>query len=561
MDALEQRLPPFARPPKEAPVPASSIWNRPSVGARVVRGAGVATAAVVDASLGTVWSAQEFLRANKQIATLLEQDADLRHSVQQHMVSAAVDTPTHWRTALKNCNALLLRNRHDRHQQKVRRAIHGATTGVGGAAYGLGWGMQPTVLGLGHFAGYPAAVVTASTILLWVGAPLLSAAAVGVAVHEGVRLHRNHRGRSLFGKLLKNPVLGSVHEAGVHQLLVYRANQVRLHGAVKLGAMAGFAAGLPLLVVGFAPGVAVLAPAAVGAGWASYYLHGSLAYTPQLSTSELLMMRRRDLMNRIELAHSEYACLKALKQEKRLRYARGAQGPLAPVARVVGGVRRWVRTRAGGAVAYAPAHVTVARYLRAQQGAEETFIRNQVRLHAHTARKTSSDAQERAELALLDAMLHAADARRRAVALPPLAAGNAPREPADAARVAVAFAQHVERHGLDAHLLQAIRHDPRRAHLQRHAILLSHNATASLDLPRLRALCAPDSPLGASERAHLGSQIAALAERFLLTTHKLHARYARDQLLDYLGHRLHASTRADYPSAAAGVAPAAAAPA
>ena len=401
-----------------------------------------------------------------------------------------------------------------------------------------GWCLQPTVLGLGSFGGYPAALVSASTVLLWVGGPLLSVAAVGVAVHEGVRLHRNRRVRGLFSKVCKNPVIG--HEEQVHQLLTQRARQVRLHGGVKLASMLGLAVGAPLLIVGFAPGAAVLTPSGVGAGWASYYLHSHLTYKPQLQASELLQLRRRDLMNRIELAQSEYLCLKELKQEKRPLFPRGGQGPLGPLARAAGGVRRWAR----GPVEYEAQALTVGRYLRAQAAAEEIFITNQLQLHAHAAAKAPDDPQYLADLAHLDALLHTARTRLRAVVLP--AEGAEPDAPA----VAAAFAQHVEVHQLSEALLHSLKKDSTRPALEAHAILLSQDETASLDLPHLRALCAADSPLSTAERTELGGAVTGLAERFLLTRNKLNVRYLRDQLLDFLAFRLDASSRADYPHSA-----------
>jgi hypothetical protein len=524
-------------------VPAAAFLDPTPLQRAAQMGWQVSTAAV-DMTFGTHWAIGQHLqsssklrrihRDNRQIAQLLIGDSRL----------AQASTSTQ-RRVHKNAHAVLALNRHGHHAAHVRKYLYGDSVMVGGLPFGAGLTIGPQIGG-----GFSAALTAAAVPLLWIGAPVLSAAAVGVAIHEGMRYRRAGRlGRNV-GAIGFRMVMGN--ERAVQALLAARIRSKRVHASTKSVSLIGCAISAPLLVVGIIPGVAVVAPAATALTWAWYYHHNHLRYRPSLSASQRVMLGgKRDIINRIDLAHKARMSLKAVKEQKRLIYPRGGQAILGlrETAKSLAWIRRWW---SGVPKAYPTPHETVFKFLQALANHEVEFVRYQEALQRHALAKlyrSGRDAQDTAkrqgELANQNGALASwlADRTSESRVL------NRYDKTPDAGAVVQHFLVFLQRyHLLDNFTRNAILRNATVKHRFLDQGAMTQDKTSfHFDVAHLARLIDADMPDTSKSGQRLAREMCEIAERYLLKEEKKRLTFFERELLDVLAYRLDGHNHADYP--------------
>ncbi len=496
--------------------------------------------AAVDLTFGTHWAIGQRLKSSSEMRSIYTDNRKIAQLLQHDPLLAQASSTTQ-RCAHKNAQTVLALNRHGHYAARVRKNLYGDSVVVGGLPFGAGLTIGPQIGG-----GFSAAATAASVPLLWIGAPILAAAAVGVAVHEGVRYRRAVRLERSVEHLSHMPVMGN--EPAVQALLAARLRSKRVHAATKSVSLVGCAISAPLWGVGIIPGVAVVTPAAALLTWAWYYHHNHLRYRQSLSVEERIMLGgKHDIANRVDLAHQARLTLKGLKQQKRLIYPRGAQSILGlrETAKSIAWIRRWW---SGVPKSYPTPRETVFKFLQALSNHEVDFIRYQeIQQHHALAKLQRSGLDEeqgrrrQTELAQQGSALFSWLADRTAESR----VLNHYKTTPDASIVAQHFLVFLQRYRLlDRFTREAIlRHSTVKHHFLQLGVVVLDQKNFHFEMGQLAHLL--DAPLPSHAGPRLSDEICQIAEAYLFSHEKKRLTFFERELLDILAYRLDGRAHVD----------------
>ena len=502
-------------------------------------------AAAVDLTFGTHWAIGQHLRSSSKLRSIRHDNQHIAHLLTTDPMLAQASTVTQ-RSVRKNAHTVLALNRHGHRAARVRKYFYGDSVVVGGLPFGAGLTIGPQIGG-----GFSAALTAASVPLLWIGAPILSAAAIGVAVHEGLRYRRAVRLERNVDNLERGMVMGN--ERAVQALLAARIRSKRIHASTKAVSLVGCAISAPLLVVGVIPGVAVVTPAATALTWAWYYHHNRLRYRPSLGAAERVMLGgKRDIVNRIDFTHKARESLKAIKAQKRLLYPRGGQGILG--LRESAQSLAWVRRKWSGVpLTYPTPRDTVFKFLQDLCNHEVDFVRHQEALQRHEMAKVY-----RSGLAAEDAAKRQTELSQENLALASWLSDRTaecrllnhhPTAP-DAGTVAQHFLVFLQRYNLlddfarDAILCNtAIKH-----YFLGQGAVVQDKKSFHFEVAHLNQLMDAHASEPSEAGKRMAVEICEIAERYLLKDEKKRLTFFERELLDILAYRLDGHNHADYPT-------------
>ncbi len=559
LQSLRRRSPVSTRPSKletfinQRPPPAVDRFSVPAAAyvdltptqraARVGWQLGVAA---VDLTFGTHWAIAQRLKSSSKLRSLRQDNRLVTQLLATDplltQASAVAQRRVH-----KNAHTVLALNRHGHAAAQVRKYCYGDSVVAGGLPFGAGLTIGPQIGG-----GFSAALTAASVPLLWIGAPILAAAALGVAAHEAVRYRRAVRLEAHVERLGSMPVMGN--EGAVQSLLSARLRSKRIHAATKSVSLIGCAVSAPLLVVGIIPGVAVVTPAAAMLTWAWSYHHNHLRYRPSLSVEDRIMLGgKHDIINRVHLAHQTRSTLKSIKEQKRLLYPRGAQGILGlrETAKSLAWIRRWWR---GVPRTYPTPRETVFTFLRALSHHEVDFVRYQETLQRHDLAKLY-----RSGLSADDTNRRQAELARQGRALATWLSGriaesrllNRPNVALDAGQVVLHFVAFLQRYRLLDHFVrQAIlRHGAIKLRFVAQGVIIQDQRNFHFELAHVSRLMAAHQAASSPSSQRLVDEMCQLAEAYVLNQEKKRLAFFERELLDILAYRLSGHTQPDFPRA------------
>ena len=501
--------------------------------------------AAVDLTFGTHWAVAQRLKSSSRLRSIRKENRLVMQLLDRDPMLAQASIATQ-RRVRKNARTVLALNRHGHYAARVRKYCYGDSVVVGGLPFGAGLTIGPQIGG-----GFSAALTAASVPLLWIGAPILAAAALGVAAHEGVRYLRAASLEAHVQRLGHTPVMGN--EAAVQGLLSARLRSKRIHAATKSVSLIGCAVSAPLLVVGIIPGVAVVTPAAGLLTWAWSYHHNHLRYRPSLSVEDRIMLGRKgDIVNRIHLTHRAKSTLKSIKEQKRLTYPRGAQGILGlrETAKSLAWIRRWW---GGIPQTYPTARETVFTFLRALSGHEIDFVRYQESLQRHELAKLY-----RSGLCADETNRRQAELTRQGRGLATWLSGrvaesrtlNRGGAALDAGTVVQHFLSFLQRYGLLDHF---VRHAILRKAATKHrfvdqGVMVQDKQSFHFELAYVSHLMDASGTANSPSRQELADDMCRLAESYLLKQEKKRLAFFERELLDILAYRLAGRKQPDVPS-------------